>query len=375
MKKIFENKKNVVIGLIALVILSFTIYKLIPKHNVFLRVGDMHIPRESHNAVLLNDGRVLILSNLVNEEIYNPKDKKFKLIDGMNKAHGEFTSTLLDNGKVLVVGGAKETSIISTKAELFDPKTEKFKFSAKLNYPRGYHTATLLKDGKVLIVGGKDKLNKPIAYCEIYNPKTEKFEIGPKLSIPRSEHFSILLKNGNVLILGGGGRDSHNNSPMDIPELYITKDNKFVQLKTTPFSIITFGNPLPVMLNNGDILIPYCIKNKEKINFQIFNSKTLLFEDSLISPNLNVIENEAIALENGSVLFFGGSKKEPWYYSGVKNSFILDSNLKELMNGPNLKFARASSTATLLKNGSVLITGGKGNLANQILKSAELYLP
>lgn len=369
-----KNKKILLIAVILLAVL-WAIYSHIPRHNVFVRISDMNIPRAGHQAVLLKDGRVLIWGGSAeNAEIYNPAKRKFLLIGKPVNVSGDFTMTLLNNGKVLLVGYNK-------KADLFDPKTSTFRASGSLNYPRTKHTATLLKDGRVLIEGGQlidpDKnLNQQIFkfadHSEIYNPKTEKFEIGPKLNVPRNEHSSILLNDGNVLILGGG---SENSKALDIPELYNVKMNKFIQLKETPCSIITFGNPLPVILKNGYVLIPYCTIFKKRKNIHIFNSHSSLFEDSSVSLNPKFIGNTSVLLENGNVLFFGGSKEQPWYYSGVKNSFIYNPRLNKLIDGPDLKFARSSSTATLLNDGTVLITGGKGKTADNILKSAELYIP
>ncbi len=369
-------KKSTKILLISIIIIlvAFGTYFVIPKHNVFVRVGDMNIPRVGHKAVLLKDGRVLILGgdskNTV--EIYNPKNKKFKLVEEMLSGDVD-TATLLNDGKVLITG-------INANAELFDPRTEKFKLTNDMNYSRSGATATLLKNGRTLIIGGKTftsqngkpDLSKLVPVSEIYNPKTEKFEIVPKLNTPRSEHFSILLKDGNVLILGG---NSINNIALNIPELYIVKMNKFIKLKETSCSIITFGNPLPVVLKNGYILIPYCKIFKKRVNMKILNPNSLLIEDTSVSLNHKFIGNKSILLKDGNVLFFGGAKEQPWYYSGIKNSFVYNPHLNKLIDGPSLNFARASSTATLLNNGNVLITGGKGDTADNILKSAELYLP
>lgn len=374
-----KNKKKLVIVLIVLAFIAvgFGIHQRIPKHNVFVRVGDMNIPRSGHKAVLLHDGRVLIWGGAVgngNAEIYNPKTRKFSLIGKPANASGDFTMTLLNNGEVLIIGYNK-------KADLFDPKTDRFRPSGDLNYPRINHTSTLLEDGRVLIAGGQlidpskglnDQKFQYAEYSEIYNPKTERFEIGPKMLYPRNEHYSILLNNGNVLILGGS---SGNDSALYVSELYIVKKNKFIKLKETSFAIITFGNPLPIILNNGNILLTYCTKFHKRIDLQIFNSDSLTFKDTRISLNSNFIGNKSIFLNDGNVLFFGGSKEKPWYYSGVKNSFIYNPHLNKLINGPDLKFARSSSSATLLNDGSVLITGGKGETADNILKSAELYIP
>jgi len=71
----------------------------------------------------------------------------------MNQTHYKLQGAvvLLQNGKVLVAGGADQ-------AEVFDPKTNKFDaVSGKFESMRLFATATRLQNGQVLIVGGYDQ--------------------------------------------------------------------------------------------------------------------------------------------------------------------------------------------------------------------------
>jgi hypothetical protein len=78
----------------------------------------------------------------------------------LNGARHGYTRTLLPNGKELIVGGYLHTEIPTiinrelSNAELLDPKTEKWTETGELNAARYDHTATLLPDGKVLVSGG-----------------------------------------------------------------------------------------------------------------------------------------------------------------------------------------------------------------------------
>jgi hypothetical protein len=66
-------------------------------------------------------------------------------------------ATLLHDGTVLVHGGqlrgTDSTTTLST-AELFDPGTGTWALTGSSIYQRSFHTATLLQNGKVLVVGG-----------------------------------------------------------------------------------------------------------------------------------------------------------------------------------------------------------------------------
>jgi hypothetical protein len=62
--------------------------------------------------------------------------------------------------------------------------------TSQLNTARRGHTATLLQDGKVLVIGG-DNLTGIISQTEIYDPATKNFAAGPS----RKRHGPIMLRS------------------------------------------------------------------------------------------------------------------------------------------------------------------------------------
>ena len=123
--------------------------------------------RDRHGAVVLPDGRVLIVGGVDTElvplvsfsgpampwilsstEILDPRNGHFSAAASMIAPRDEPTATLLRNGKVLVVGGGV------SGAELYDPKNNTFAATGTMAESRYGQTATLLKNGKVLICGG-----------------------------------------------------------------------------------------------------------------------------------------------------------------------------------------------------------------------------
>jgi hypothetical protein len=200
-----------------------------PGTGKFTATGSMKDGRMNHTAALLPDGRVLIaggFSDIVNfiplasAELYDPSTGKFTATGSMTVAGTIQTATLLSNGRVLVAGGAGVVVVdqltFFTPAELFDPKTGKFTATGSMTDPRTYATATLLSDGRVLIVGGNRQSNL-ITSAELYDPATGMFTAAGTMATARFSHTATRLQDGRVLIAGGLDRVSN---PIISAELY-----------------------------------------------------------------------------------------------------------------------------------------------------------
>lgn len=140
-----------------------------PAHaQSFAFTGSMNTGRSGHTATLLNDGTVLIAggfgfdgNSLVSTELYNAATEVFTPTGNLNTARAWASATLLNNGMVLIAGGCVGCppgydGASLADAELYNPATGTFSRTGSLNAAREYFTATLLNDGKVLIVGGRD---------------------------------------------------------------------------------------------------------------------------------------------------------------------------------------------------------------------------
>jgi len=140
-----------------------------------------------------NDADEFVLVDLA--EIFDPVTGRWSQIpDLMVRGRSAHTSTVLDSGKILLVGGGLDQA-----AELFDPSNLTFtRTSGNTMSWRWSHTAVLLENGLVLICGGGS------ARGEFYLPDSDSFaHVSNGLAFDRYFHTASVMPNGGFLFLGG----------------------------------------------------------------------------------------------------------------------------------------------------------------------------
>ena len=192
-------------------LMSTRIYK--PASNSWSAGPTLTTGRFEHTATLLKTGKVLIVGGsavstsptvLKSAERYDPRALPASQISpagSTTDARESHTATLLQDGRVLVVGGYDGTKVLKT-AELYDPYANSWKPAASLHGPREGQTATLLRDGRVLVAGG-DAGDTSIKTTEIYNPATNSWSLGPSMTAAREGHIATGLPSGRVLAAAG----------------------------------------------------------------------------------------------------------------------------------------------------------------------------
>jgi hypothetical protein len=235
-----------------------------PSAGTFAATGNMTTPRSDHTAILLPDGRVLIVGGVhagidstadyARAELFDPVRNMFTatvnmagfpvtlLPDGRILLAGSPTSKLYDprtgtvsltggdllftdfstalpNGKILEAGGNNDPGA-SDLAEEYDPSRGIFIATGSMTAPRANYTATLLPDGKALIAGGRTWMSTTffghegmVYYCclasaDLYDPSIRTFTATGNMTTTRNYHTATVLLDGRVLIAGGSGGSS-----------------------------------------------------------------------------------------------------------------------------------------------------------------------
>jgi hypothetical protein len=176
------------------------------------------------DAVLLNDGRVLLVGSVsftssVLAELYDPVTGTWSQTGDLLVPRQNTRLVTLPDGRVLMAGGGAGNSLADS--ELYDPATGQWSSTGSLNYARLGHGAKLLPDGKVLVAGGLDFSNGNLVSselpAELYDPVTGAWTVD---ALPITAHNNaglVVLPDGKVLFVGG---DNYPNGPTRDAELF-----------------------------------------------------------------------------------------------------------------------------------------------------------
>ena len=144
-------------------------------------------------------------------EAWEPWRQVSSALAPLATGRGGHTVTRLQDGRVLVCGGADVNLAVLGSAALYDPLTDSWTATGAMTSVRAGHTASLLPDGRVLVTGGTTDVSDPLVGAtsalkstEFYDPVTNGFSAGPAMQRAHVAHFATTLATGDVLIGAGG---------------------------------------------------------------------------------------------------------------------------------------------------------------------------
>ena len=164
--------------LCATVLNDATVYD--PVANTWTDAGTLSAPRAGHSATLLNDGTVLVAGGcsdaactmaLSSADIWTASGTGGQFAPGpsMAGARHHHTATLLDNGEVLMAGGADSTGASLPTSEVYLPLAREWLGTSAMLMSRAFHVGVGLSDGRVLVAGGCNP-QTCIPFAEIFSP-------------------------------------------------------------------------------------------------------------------------------------------------------------------------------------------------------------
>ena len=344
--------------------------------------------RFHHTATLLADGRVLVvggrgadgISELASCELFDPKKNKWGACAPLKIARSDQAATALDDGRLLVTGGTTHQSINGqnrfvaiASVELYDPKKNTWTTVAPMTDARNGHTATLLLDGTVLVVGGAREQRQHLSSVERFDPKTDGWHLEKPLHVARWLHAAVRTSEGDVVVVGGrsnAGQDAKGPgvSIADV-ERFEVKSGTWQQLP--PMSEPRQRTAVIAEVEDGGVIVVGGQTATSSTNYAETWKPGLTewkpFENHL---SMSLSSHTGTRLPNGDLVVIGGEPPNAVDTTRVQRWLIAS---REWCLAGELVDGRKQHTATLLQDGRVLVVGGTSSGLPE--RSAELWAP
>lgn len=322
--------------------------------------GNLLLGRKWHTATLLNTGKILVVGGTTSTggtataELYDPNLGTSVFTGPLNAARNAAAAARLSDGRVLIAGPAN--------AELYEPATGTFSTLTNLLTPRYQgQTATLLSNGKVLIAGGYGGYYWYVNTTELFDPVTRAFSAGPAMSIGRCWHTATRLNDGSVLLVG--------NADMYNPPA----KGDLIDASGTSISLTTNECPAPLastasLLPNGRVLIAGGQSG------WLYDPNTRFFSGAMKLLETRYRPTSA-SFSDGTALVAGGSRWGEGDSSSTTDLYLPAQG--RLVRGPDMIAARDYAMSVQLPDGRFVILGGMANTptGQVIYASVEIYDP
>jgi RHS repeat-associated protein len=270
------------------------------------------VPGQS--STLLPDGRVLLLGGegpsgpLATAAVQDPQSGATTPLGvQLPEPRAWHTASLLPDGTVLIFGGIGGGGIEGggttlDAADLFDPATRTFQALPSIGLlPRAHHTATLLTNGLIFVAGGvfeKDRLSGTAQLWDFRANTT--IDVPQPLLIPRQDHSARLLPDGTVLLWGG---IQANGQPIADGEVFDPASSSFrIQSAAPPRRPVVAPQAEATVPENNADSVPgnalITIRFSEPLNVRTANSGSIT-----LSASDGAVSAKVIPAEGGILAF------------------------------------------------------------------------
>ena len=295
---------------------------------------------------------------------------------------GGHAATLLRDGGLLITGGAPryDAEAVAT-AFLLSRFDDSFRvLDTQMDVGRVGHTATLLDDGRVLILGGSSTAaltnsTQLVETALLFDPGSQVFTEIPfnRLPLARAEHVTLVSIANNQLfidVVGGLSADESVAANVlvardDITTYALARDTLFFIGRSDGVAE-SFGLS-SALLNPGQPLTEakYLVSGSrffdggaENVNFTIdFNNLPVVVD--IVDPHIeHRIQHAAVTLDTGLVLFIGGFQNSRSTLINSNEVYFEAINTFFRIEGQLAFRPRFSHTATKLISDRILVVGG-----------------
>ena len=298
-----------------------------------------------------------------------------------------YTLTVLQNGEILITGG-QSGSGGANSAFLYNATSHSFRSTSQpMKLARMSHAATLLPDGSVLITGGSTPTNSSSApivcsnppqppymfivvtsCAELYDPDTQTFTIVGSMNDARVLHTATFVDQtltwpqpvvnpppAERVVVAGGSND--NNPALDSLEYYDPSTQKFVR-NPQKLQNARYGHTATWLPSVEKILIAGGTQSTAGVPLGTAEIYDAGFDGIRGSPQMTAPRSghTATLLKDGTVLLAGGNS-----LPAGNTAETFDPAPQTFAGTPGkMAFPMLNHAAALMSDGSVLLAGGEG---------------
>lgn len=345
--------------------------------NTLVMPNDLVYPTSrrdfGHRSVMLADGRILIFGPDATADIYDPATHSVMPTANMSTPRSRASATLLDDGRVVIIGGsffddATNTTVALSSIEIFNPAANDggggFVPAGALHIARADHTATLVSGGRILVTGGYAWPGNGLDHLR----SAEIYDIAEKTSTPpfdmlmsRAQHTATLLPGNRVLLAGGYSDGPFPGSNAEIYDLgahaFRPTANQMQEFRSqhTATMLLSGFKAGHVILIGGTGNHPNLAGN------EYFDPDTEAFSPapSLLRPRTN---HTTVMLFHGQLMVLGGYDRFGSDGRAIADVEVFDPAAERFTPAADLRVTRQSPSAHMLtrgpRAGSVFAVGG-----------------
>jgi hypothetical protein len=275
---------------------------------------------------------------------------------------------LLRTGKVLLWGDQKGAYLWSASAGFTPAAPKPFRI-----YCTGH---TFLSDGRLLVMGGTSPGTRGLRYATIFDPSTRTWSATASMAQGRYYPTATTLPNGDVLVVSG-----HDTAKalVRIPE--VRSGGGWRRLTTAPLAIPNPFYPAMFVAPNGKVFLAGFTPTSAYLDVTGTGQWSPVDKREVAGRKLG----SAVMYAPGKILYVGGGVDSVFardtLFPPTASAEVIDLNQSApaWRTVPPMAFPRRQLNATILADGSVLVTGGTrgAGFNNQAaaVRAAELWNP
>jgi hypothetical protein len=267
---------------------------------------------------------------------------------------------LLPTGKVLMWGDRGD-------AQVWDPTNPGAGFTAVAKTFRMYCSGhTILRDGRVIVVGGTSATTAGLRLATVFDPSSRSWSATSSMAQGRYYPTITALPNGDVLAVSG-----HDTTlaVVTIPEVW--NGSGWRRLTSAPLAIPNPYYPDMFVAPNGKVFLAGFPQTSQYLDVTGTGQWTPVADRNVADRTMG----SAVMYAPGKILYAGGGDPP------TASAEVIDLNqaAPSWRSVPGMAFPRRQMNATLLADGTVLVTGGTSgpgfNSQAGAVHVAELWNP